>query len=296
MTPQLNAALAKAKKGFPQILANRRVKIPTKSGREISFTYAELEEIAESITPVLSENGLCLSSQMRYLENGKFCLVTTLRHESGEFLESFFPLPESVGDAKDLGSQISYGRRYNALCLLEISIIEPSNGQQWQETKRIIANEIRQEISGTPSPTKAKKENGGLLEAISEDSSKQQTRLQATGASLQTPAGNGNNARIAAIRTTLDIDREVVIKWLKGVSSALNEPSQLNKSQCDNLVKFLCLTWANSRYRNSYHANNSYEKRVTGAINEGKSEIDAIKEWMQYADSLVQEKVEASVS
>lgn len=120
---------------------------------------------------------------------------------------------------------------------------------------------------------------------------KQQTRLQ-TGASLQVP-GNGFNARIATIRTTLDIDREVVIKWLKGVGSALNEPSQLNKSQCDNLVKYLCLSWANSRYKNSYHANNSYEKRVLGAINEGKSEIDAIKEWMQYADSLVQEKVEA---
>ncbi|BDA74426.1 hypothetical protein CAL7716_085920 [Calothrix sp. PCC 7716] len=294
MTPQLNAALAKAKKGFPQILANRRVKIPTKSGREISFTYAELEEIAESITPMLSENGLCLSSQMRYLENGKFCLVTTLRHESGEFLESFFPLPESVGDAKDLGSQISYGRRYNVLCLLEISIIEP-NGQQWQETKRVIANEIRQEINGAPSPTKAKKENGGLLEAISEDSPKQQTRLQATGASIQVP-GNGFNARIAATRTVLGIDREVIIKWLKGVNPAFNEPSQLNKSQCDILVKSLCLTWANSRYKNSYHANNSYEKRVLGAINEGKTEVEAIKEWMQYADSLVQEKVEAPVS
>jgi hypothetical protein len=295
MTPQLNAALAKAKKGFPQILANRRVKIPTKSGREISFTYAELEEIAESITPVLSENGLCLSSQMRYLENGKFCLVTTLRHESGEFLESFFPLPDSVGDAKDLGSQISYGRRYNTLCLLEISIVEPSNDQQWQEKKRVIANEIRQKVGGTPPSIKTKREDAGLLEALSGEESKPQTRLQATGTSLQVP-GNGFNARVAAIRTALGIDREVIIKWLKGVSSALNEPSQLNKSQCDNLVKFLCLGWAASRYRNSYHAANSYEKRVLGAISEGKAEIDAIKEWMQYADSLVQEKVEVPVS
>ena len=166
-TPNLNKSLAVAKLQFPQILANRKVKIPTKSGREISFTYAELEEIIDNVTPVLSANGLSLSSQMRYLENGKFCLVTTLRHESGEYIESFFPLPESVGDAKDLGSQISYGRRYNALCLLEISVVEPSNQQQWQETKRKVASEIRQEVNGVAPPTKPQKENGGLLEATS---------------------------------------------------------------------------------------------------------------------------------
>lgn len=295
MTPQLNAALAKTKAEMPKILASRQVEITAKSGRKISFTYAELEEIAQSVTPILSAHGLSLASQMQYLPSGKFVLTTTLRHESGEFIESHFPLPEAFGDTKDLGTQISYGRRYNTMCLLEISAIEPSNEQQWQETKRKIAGEIRQEINGAPLSAKAKKENGELLEAVSEGKPRQQTRLQATGASLQVSTGNGNNARIAAIRTALDIDREAVIEWLKGVSPTLNEPSQLNKSQCDNLVKFLCLTWAASRYQNPYHANNSYEKRVLGAINEGKSEVDSIKEWMQYADSLVQEKEEAPV-
>jgi ERF superfamily len=146
MTPQLNAALAKAKLEFPAILANKTVKIPTKAGKEFSFTYAELEEIIEAVTPVLSLNNLCLSSRMGYLPNGRYVLTTSLRHDSGESIESSFPLPETVGDAKDLGVQISYGRRYNVLCLLELSVIEPSNKEQWEQKKRKLASELKDEI------------------------------------------------------------------------------------------------------------------------------------------------------
>jgi hypothetical protein len=146
MTPQLNAALAKAKLEFPAILANKTVKIPTKAGKEFSFTYAELEEIIDSVTPVLSLNNLCLSSRMGYLPNDRYVLTTSLRHDSGESIESSFPLPEVVGDTKDLGIQISYGRRYNVLCLLELSVIEPSNKEQWEQKKRKLAAELKDEI------------------------------------------------------------------------------------------------------------------------------------------------------
>lgn len=150
-TPQLNAALAKAKSEIPAILANRNVKIPTKSGREISFTYAELEEITPKITPVLSGFGLAIAHQMMFLEN-RYCLLSSLRHESGEQIDSIFPLPNDFNDPKEIGTQISYGRRYNTLCLLDITVIEP-NSHDWQETKRKIAKEIRQEAGLTQKPT-----------------------------------------------------------------------------------------------------------------------------------------------
>ncbi|MHC5717426.1 MAG: ERF family protein [Nostoc sp.] len=141
-TPQLNAALAKAKSEIPAILANRNVKIPTKSGREISFTYAELEEIQPKITPALSACGLAIAHQMIFLES-RYCLLSSLRHESGEQIDSVFPLPKDFNDAKEIGIQISYGRRYNTLCLLDITVFEP-NIKDWHETKRKIAKEIRQ--------------------------------------------------------------------------------------------------------------------------------------------------------
>lgn len=268
MTPQLNAALAKAKLEFPRILANRTVNIPTKSGRQISFTYAELEEILEAVTPVLSLNSLSLSSQMQYLPNNKFVLTTSLRHDSGEILESHFPLPESVGDAKELGIQISYGRRYNALCLLEISTVEPSNKEQWQQTKRKLASELRTEIKET--------------------SHKVEEDYKLAVRAGQQPVPNKNNARIAEIRTALGLDKSVVIDWLRS-AGGYSEPSQIASERCDALVKFLCLHWASQRYTNSYHANNSFDKRVLGAIASGLSELEAIKQWMQYAEELKNE-------
>lgn len=158
-TPQLNSALAKAKAEIPAILANRNVKILTKSGREISFTYAELEEITPKITPVLSACGLAIAHQMTFVES-KYCLVSTLRHESGEQIDSVFPLPNDFGDAKELGIQISYGRRYNTLCLLDITVVEP-NSQDWQETKRKIAKEIKQEAGIIQKPKSSN--NGSIL-------------------------------------------------------------------------------------------------------------------------------------
>lgn len=169
-TPQLNAALAKAKAEIPAILANRNVKIPTKSGREISFTYAELEEITPKITPVLSGLGLAIAHQMTFIDN-KYCLLSTLRHESGEQIDSIFPLPNDFGDAKELGAQISYGRRYNTLCLLDITIIEP-NSEEWQQTKQWVAKEIKTEAGLIQKP-KPNKNNGSILHDISGVSSVQ---------------------------------------------------------------------------------------------------------------------------
>lgn len=164
MTPQLNLALAKAHAQFPVILANRNVKIPTKAGREINFTYAELEEIATSVTPTLSSNGLVIVHQMQFVEN-KFCLISTLRHESGEQIESFYPLPTGFNDAKELGIQITYGRRYNTICLLDITAVDSQN---WEETKRYLAREIKQEANKKDSLVPSNPTTVNTVERISE--------------------------------------------------------------------------------------------------------------------------------
>jgi hydroxymethylpyrimidine pyrophosphatase-like HAD family hydrolase len=149
-TPELNKAIAKAKLEFPKILANRNVKITAKTGRVIQFTYAELEEILEAITPVLCTNGLVLASQIQYLPTGQLILCSSIRHDSGEYIESHFPLPASYGDTKELGIQISYGRRYNCQCLLEICTIEPSDTTAVVEQQRKFGRDLRKEIQQIP--------------------------------------------------------------------------------------------------------------------------------------------------
>jgi hypothetical protein len=143
-TPELNKAIALAKLDFPKILANRTV-----NAGKYSFTYAELEEIISAITPALSTNGLVLISQIQ--QNGtQLILCTSIRHSSGEFVESHYPLPNNFADPKQLGAAISYGRRYNTMCLLEISTIEPSDANAVAEQQRRYAGDLRKEIKQIP--------------------------------------------------------------------------------------------------------------------------------------------------
>lgn len=150
MTPNLNTALAKAKAEFPKILASKSVEIPTKTGRKINFTYAELEEILPAVTPTLSAHGLAIAHQLQFIGE-RYCLVSSLRHESGEQIESFFPLPQSFDDPKELGNKITYGRRYSTLCLLDI--VAADDGNQ-DEKKRKFVRDIQQEsgMNSKPAP------------------------------------------------------------------------------------------------------------------------------------------------
>lgn len=150
-TPALNLALAKAKADFPAVVASRRVEIPTSSGRKIGFTYAELEAIADAVTPVLSANELAIAHQLTFVGN-KLVVKTTLRHSSGEQIESVYPLPEEkvsekTGDTdqKTRGAAISYARRYNVICLLDINAINP-NSEEWDTTKRRLAQDLKGEM------------------------------------------------------------------------------------------------------------------------------------------------------
>ncbi|MFM6135272.1 MAG: ERF family protein [Sphaerospermopsis kisseleviana] len=149
-TPNLNKALAEAKKKIPAITVSRQAEIPTKT-RKISFTYAELEEIQKLIVPVISEFGLSIVHQVQY-PDGRILLRTTLRHESGEELESVLPITTELiafgsGDYKDIATAIAYSRRYNFLCLLDVCVVEPDD---WQATKRWLGKEINEEVKKNP--------------------------------------------------------------------------------------------------------------------------------------------------
>ncbi|GAX45765.1 ERF family protein [Tolypothrix sp. NIES-4075] len=167
MTPQLNTALSKAKSEFPVILANKNVRIPTKSGREISFTYAELEEILPTVTPILSTNGLVILHQMQFVAD-KYCLVSSLRHESGEQVESVFLLPQSFDDPKELGNKISYGRRYNTLCLLDIIAVDDVHQD---EKRRKFVKDFKEELGMTTKPSR--ENNGSILHSLAGVSTEQ---------------------------------------------------------------------------------------------------------------------------
>lgn len=72
--------------------------------------YADLADITKAVFPILGKHGLSFTAYPDETEHGP-ALKYALRHISGEAIEGSFPLPDGV-KAQELGSWITYGRRY----------------------------------------------------------------------------------------------------------------------------------------------------------------------------------------
>lgn len=125
---KLAKALAKAQQEFPPVKKDRTANVPTKSGGKYSYNYADLSSILAAVTPVLNQNELALS-QLPHFDAEKLCfsLVTRLMHSSGESIEGSYPLP-TAASAQEMGSAITYARRYSVQSILGISTEEDDDG------------------------------------------------------------------------------------------------------------------------------------------------------------------------
>jgi hypothetical protein len=161
-TPNLNEALAKAKLAFEPIVADETAAFNTKAGGRIEFDYADLGDIIPAVTNALSENGLAIASQPIPIGE-KMYLVTRLLHSSGESLEAYYPLPDPGLDPKGYGSQLTFGRRYNQLCLLDINTVTDEETKRNRKNKAL--NQARKELN-TPSGHKPQPENRDIVGAM----------------------------------------------------------------------------------------------------------------------------------
>ena len=125
-TNELAAALAKAQGAMEAAKFNKVVNF---SGR--SYKYADLAAVIEAIRKPLADNGLALT-QTTEIREGGFVLVTTLRHSSGQWLASEYPLPLAA-KPQDLGSAMTYAKRYSITSLLCIAADEDDDGEAAQQ-------------------------------------------------------------------------------------------------------------------------------------------------------------------
>ena len=113
---ELIKALIKARSEFPPI--NKDKINPAFKG----VRYASLDSVLDSVVPTLCRHGLVA---VQTLDEGK--LITTLYHESGQFIQSSYILPSGL-DAQKMGAAITYGRRYSICSLLCITADEDTDG------------------------------------------------------------------------------------------------------------------------------------------------------------------------
>ncbi len=116
-----DAAFAEMQTELPQM--PERGKIKNKAGGTQS-TYALWEDINDILKPILSKHGFSLSFKIS--NRDKFSVVTgTLAHSAGHRETSTFELPVDISGSKNevqgLGSSTSYGKRYVAGALLNLT-------------------------------------------------------------------------------------------------------------------------------------------------------------------------------
>lgn len=123
---ELNAALAAAQGEFPRITKSSEAKLGT-----YSYSYASLDVILDKCRPVLSKHGLAIVQLLEGDENGP-ALRTELRHAAGGVLGSSFPLPTLPQKPQELGSLLTYLRRYALVALLGVAAEDDDDGAQAQ--------------------------------------------------------------------------------------------------------------------------------------------------------------------
>lgn len=105
----------------------------TKQNPYLKNIYASIEDIWNEIRVPFFENGLSVT-QLPQCVDGKNYLVTMLGHKSGQWVKSFTPLAEmsnSKNPMQDLGSALTYARRYglSAICGFSVSDASDDDGQ-----------------------------------------------------------------------------------------------------------------------------------------------------------------------
>jgi hypothetical protein len=126
-TPTLNAALAAAQSEFPPIAKGKTAKIRTKSGVEYSYSYADLADILRVILPILGRHGLSVVQPLKRNTAGKLCVTTKLMHGEAFIESDGLIVPEGL-EPQELGSVLTYWRRYDLCSLLAIAPDEDTDG------------------------------------------------------------------------------------------------------------------------------------------------------------------------
>jgi hypothetical protein len=171
------AALAQMQPGLPVIAERGGIK--DRSGN-VQSTYALWEDVNEAIRPALAKHGFALSFRVKRTE-AEIIVTGILSHREGHSEETELSLPTDTSGSKNavqaVGSSTSYGKRYTAYALLNITStgedddghragmapVEMISAGQCAELRRLIAS------AGTTEEAFCARVKAGTLPEIAAD-------------------------------------------------------------------------------------------------------------------------------
>tara|TARA_R110000868_G_scaffold104662_5_gene288486 strand:- start:651 stop:1337 length:687 start_codon:yes stop_codon:yes gene_type:complete len=138
----LYGALAKAQGAMSNPDRNRTVTVRSDKGN-YSFDYATLDNIIDTARKALSTNGISVVQMLERDDTGATVMVTRLLHSGGGMIMNEMPIslpgPDDRGrppKIQELGSIITYARRYAICAMLNIAAEEDDDGNSGTATAK----------------------------------------------------------------------------------------------------------------------------------------------------------------
>lgn len=97
--------------------------------------YATLAQVRDTVTPVLAKHGLGIIQGSQMLD-GAAVITTRLVHKSGQWIESAYPF--TIGKPQEMGSAMTYARRYGLSAICNIASEEDDDGNEGQKLEGAI--------------------------------------------------------------------------------------------------------------------------------------------------------------
>lgn len=116
--------------------------------------YASLENVLDVVKPVFLDHGIAIVQGSGANGEKGINVITRLVHESGQWIETDFPIPLAKLDPQAAGSASSYGRRYGLKAMASLaeedddaqsaSEEDPRHDRTDASLKPIAANQIKE--------------------------------------------------------------------------------------------------------------------------------------------------------
>ena len=194
--------------------------------------YADLDVITRIVRPIYGEHGLAIV-QAPWVVDEKLVLITTLTHESGQWMRSMIniaPIPDKNGNItpQAVGSALSFGKRYSLAAMANIAQTNEDDDGELASENADREDEADAVVVGS-SAARAAPASRGEVAAVS-------------GLSAQTESAPGVFSAEISVNATSprdfgDID---IVKTLEAVSSAedLEQWKRANGAEMGSLKEF----------------------------------------------------------
>lgn len=132
---KLVAARAKASTKIKSIIKAKSAKVESRKegGRSYSYQYADLADVLDAVEEAISEQGLAIFQTTQDRGRDGVHLITTLAHESDQWVASEIRLKSTDAGPQIFGSEMTYLRRYAVLAALALAPEADDDGKHAQD-------------------------------------------------------------------------------------------------------------------------------------------------------------------